>query len=230
MKTETKLARVFHALGEQEKRTETTAAAVLTIVKSAKINTVEEFDPVVYAAYEANGWNARPGRPAGDAEPKDDVPSTVRTYVTWLRTALREGLNLKRFGTFYELREAVRAKHAAQAAPRPATRTEVIPAEGPPPMRIDFVPARVKPDIEGIAYTAGNVALVNGSEKGHAGLFKNLLLIYANVPAATRREMREKLVAIVNEYREQAMPRLEEWQKKLLPPPAKRGRRAAAAQ
>ncbi len=124
MRPETKLARVFTDLAEDSKKLDSVAAGILAIVAEAKVRTAEQFNPLVSAAYEANGWNPRPGRPTAEAKGRQDVPGTVRTYVTAVRRALRRNINVSACRTFYELRKKIRETKVRQSlgsAPRGLT-------------------------------------------------------------------------------------------------------------
>src|SRR5690348_2811284 len=109
MKTETKLARVFTTIAEHGKSTDNVAAGILAIVSEAGIKDAESFDPLVRAAYAANGWNPRPGRPTEETKDLEMVPPTVRTYVTAIRRAFRRGIDVSRLKNFYELRKTIRS-------------------------------------------------------------------------------------------------------------------------
>lgn len=108
MKLETKLARVFATLAESGKSTDNVAAGILAIVSESDISTVEDFDPLVRAAYAANGWNPKPGRPTEETANLNVVPPTVRTYVTTVRRAFRRGIDVAKVKTIYDLRKAIR--------------------------------------------------------------------------------------------------------------------------
>ena len=112
MRPETKLARVFTELVDGGKRLDSVASGILAIVAEAKVRAVEEFNPIVSAAYEANGWNPRPGRPSAETKGMEEVPGSVRTYVTTVRRAFRRGINVAGCRTFYELRKALRGTKA----------------------------------------------------------------------------------------------------------------------
>jgi hypothetical protein len=107
LKVETQLARVFASVADSEQSLETTAAGILSIVKDNKINTVDRWDEAVGAAYAANGWNTRAGRPNGDETPKQPVPATVSSYVALVRTALRAKMRVAKYDTFTSLRVAL---------------------------------------------------------------------------------------------------------------------------
>lgn len=128
MKTETKLAKVFTTIATEGGRLESTAAGVLAIVKDAGINDVEAFDEAVKAAYAANGWNQTAGRPSPDSK-AESVPDTVRTYVSWIRSALREGLRVSRFETFQELRNALAKKRGIRVVKKTANGGARVPKD-----------------------------------------------------------------------------------------------------
>lgn len=108
MRPETKLARIFTDLEDGGKRQDSVAAGILAIVAEEKVRTANHFNTIVSAAYQANGWNSRAGRPSVGSNLKE-VPGTVRTYVTTVRRALMRGINVASCKTFYELRERIRA-------------------------------------------------------------------------------------------------------------------------
>lgn len=107
MKVETQLARAFASVADVEGSLESTASTILAIVKDNKITTVDRWGEVVEAAYAANGWNTRAGRPNGDETPKQPVPATVSSYVALVRTALRDKMKVARYDTFTALRVAI---------------------------------------------------------------------------------------------------------------------------
>lgn len=122
MKPATKLARVFTSLADSGKATDNVAAGILAIVAEEKVKDVAGFDPLVRAAYSANGWNPRPGRPTEETAGLEMVPSTVRTYVTTIRRAFRFSVPVDKMKTFYDLRKALKSAKPS------ATRTAALPA------------------------------------------------------------------------------------------------------
>jgi hypothetical protein len=106
MKTEQKLANVFKAIAEQESNMDNTASQVLAICKVAKAFSIEKFDPLIEAAYDAAGWNVRGGRPTNGST-RTAVPNTVRTYVTTIRRAIRANMKVARYDSFSALRTAL---------------------------------------------------------------------------------------------------------------------------
>ena len=110
MKAAQKLARAFVSLAQQGEQIDSTASAVLGIVKGAGAVNEKLFDELVAQAYEKNGWNAEVGRPKNGAKPLAAAPNTVRTYVTIMRRAIRVGLRIGRYDTFTALRTALERK------------------------------------------------------------------------------------------------------------------------
>lgn len=110
------LAATLKALGTIAGKTETQASALLEFVKRRKLITAPKFTLAVRAAYLANGWHAKQGRPALDAK-GTAVPRAVRQYVHEIRAALLAKIDLAKCATFYELRKAM-ATHKAQKSMR----------------------------------------------------------------------------------------------------------------
>lgn len=165
MNVETKLARVFRTVGEQEQQMESTASAVLSIVKDAKALSLKKFDKLVRAAYAENGWNARSGRPAKGGEPKLAVPGTVRTYVTVIRQALRQHMKVGKYKTFSALRSALGRKSSTGLRRVNGRRNGSNILRLPAPVAMNFVGV----DIE--------------DKKPNGALFHDLGLVYAKLPA-----------------------------------------------
>jgi hypothetical protein len=178
VKLETKLARVFSALADDEKRTESTASQVLAIVKDEHITTVEKFDEAVRAAYEANGWNAGPGRPVAESK-ADSVPSTVRTFVSWVRAAFHANLRITKFETFQELRKAL-------GKTRDATGRGGIK-----------IPDDVADIFRGVQLAEA---------KPNGGLFHDIALVYVKLDSDHRGLFEKQLNRLLSQYRPRAFP------------------------
>lgn len=116
-KMQKELAAALAVIGKEETELETKANGVLRLVKRLKLNTAKDFNKAVREAYQANGWNARAGKPAKGSEAKP-VPSTVKQYVSTIRGAYRLGLMAADYSSFYALRTELRAKRAAKAKRR----------------------------------------------------------------------------------------------------------------
>jgi hypothetical protein len=110
------LARTFRRLAANAQRLEDTATHILNSVSETKVRDVESFDRLIRAAYQQNGWNERPGRPAGEGQAATVVPPVVRTYVSEVRAAIRLGLEIQRFESFYQLRTALRERREQHLA------------------------------------------------------------------------------------------------------------------
>ena len=177
MKIETKLARLFTTLADAGKSTDNVASGILAIVAEAAVKDVEGFDPLVRAAYAANGWNPRPGRPTEETKNLEMVPSTVRTYVTTVRRAFRFGVPVAKMKSFYELRKALK-----KAKP-PSRGATVVPAA----VREHFagVEIGVPMDVNGALVHDVGVLLVN-LPKSHQTLFEKQLqaLVIKYLPLA----------------------------------------------
>lgn len=188
MKPETKLARVFRALVGDEKRTESTAASILAIVKADGIAKVEEFNVAVQAAYEANGWHTKPGRPTvGNGA--GNVPDTVRTYVSWVRAAFAAGMRVTRFRTFQELRKAL-AKRRTPAAS--STRSAAAGSTGGVK-----IPEAIVESFRGVHIDEA---------KPNGGLFHDLALVYIKLSESERGLYGRQLNQLLGQYRAHAFP------------------------
>lgn len=187
MKIESKLARAFRAVATSGEQLETTASAILAIVKSAKALTVARFDKLVEAAYEANGWNTRPGRPSAGEEPKGEVPGTVRTYVTIVRRAMRERIKVAKFPTFTALRTELEAKEGGARA-RPGRGGKKRGRNGhnvlrlPAPVAQSFVDVEIeKPELNG-------------------AVFHDLGVVYAKLPTEHQSMLGRQLNKLLHKY------------------------------
>lgn len=137
MKPKTALEDVFADLAKSEKHTDSIAAGMLRIVAEKGIRDVDSFNILVEEAYKANKWNPKPGRPVIGGEKLEQVPATVRTYVTGVRRALRRGINVAKMKTFYELRQELRANPV------------YTPARVPEKLKENLVGLRLREDMRG---------------------------------------------------------------------------------
>ena len=183
MKLETKLAKVFQHVETIGAQADNIAAGILRIVHEGKIRSVEDFDPLVKAAYEANGWNPRQGRPSAEdkEQGRDTVPPTVRTYVTQVRSAMREGVNVLKCDTFYDLRQALRKKRNIRLAPKGGNGEEAA-----------VVPDAVKNDFEGV--------LIRSSGEPNGALFHDLGLTFMKLPEEHRDVFGRQLNRLLHKY------------------------------
>ena len=169
-----KFATAVKALGIAGEKVESLAGKILAAIP--KDITPDELDTVIVAAYEANGWHTRQGRPS--AEKRDKVPHTVRTYMWELRGAVREGLPVWKYDSFYELRIA-RAK--LKKIETPAKREE--PKDTPLP---DL------PELKGVRLASADTP--NGA------LFHDLVLTYTVIPETQRALMARNLERLMHRY------------------------------
>jgi ribosomal protein L33 len=181
MNTETKLARALRAVGEQGQQLESTASAVLGIIKDAKALSIKKFDKLVRAAYKENGWNARSGRPvAGDAK-LESVPGTVRTYVTVIRRAMRLKLKVGKYQTFTALRTALELK----SVPRKVAGGRKSSAE------VFRLPAPIEGSFTGVSIEEKNP---NGA------LFHDLAITYAKLPSDHQALFERQVKRLIAKY------------------------------
>jgi hypothetical protein len=145
------------------------------------VHDVKSFNPLVKAAYKANGWNERPGRQSADAEEKGYVPSTVRTYVTVIRRALRAGIRVATMKTFSQLRKAMRKATRKPTRRRPGLRG---------------MPEAVKMNLLGVSIDAANEA--NGA------LIHDVGAVYSHLPGEPRKLFEKQLRQLLDRYMPQA--------------------------
>lgn len=181
MKPETKLARVLGAISAADQRTESTAAGIFAIITNAKVTTARGWDKLVRAAYAANGWNTRAGRPAaGDAPKKSAVPNTVRTYVTIVRQALRSHMRLSKYRTFTALRNALEAKQGRSRGGRRSGGAQILRL--PAPIAASFAGVEIQ------------------KESPNGALFHDLGVVYAKLPEAHRSLLGRQLNQLLTKY------------------------------
>lgn len=92
---------------------ETRADNILGIVRANDIRDAKAWRKIARAAYKANGWHARPGKPGRNGK-GTPVPATVKQYVSQIRAAFRFELDVLKFKTFHALRKAVKEIRAAK--------------------------------------------------------------------------------------------------------------------
>jgi hypothetical protein len=178
MKIEIKLARAFRTVAGQEQQLESTASGILAIVRGAGKMTVGKFDKLVSAAYAANGWNARAGRPNGKEAKHEPVPGTVRTYVTTIRRAMRAKLQVGTYKTFTALRTALEAKKG-----RGHKR-----ANGHNVLRLPAPVAEQFAGVDGL------------SAKPNGALFHDLGVLYAKLPSEHQSMFERQVKRIMAKY------------------------------
>lgn len=184
LKVETQLARVFASVADSEQAMESTAAGILAIVKDNKITTVDRWDETVAAAYEANGWNKRAGRPNGDETPKLPVPATVSSYVALVRQALRGKMKVSKYETFTALRVAL-AKRNGRTDHRGNGQSTAAPGG--------------KLNLKGaVAESFIDVDIQKAEPNG--ALFHDLAVTYARLPAEHQAMLGRQLSRLLHKY------------------------------
>lgn len=109
------LAAVLAVIGKEGQALESRADAVLRIVKGLKIKDAESFNTAVRAAYKENGWNATAGKPKAGTK-VTPAPSSVRQYVSTIRSAFKQEIRIAACSSFYALRTELKAKRAEARA------------------------------------------------------------------------------------------------------------------
>jgi hypothetical protein len=210
MKVETKLARLFGEVASEAGRIESKASQILALVKEGEITNVEKFNETVQAAYAANGWNTKPGRPEAGASKKGEVPDTVRTYVSLVRSAFAADLRVSRYASFYDLRVALAKKRGMHV---------VKGGKGKPGRAADGEKATGASAIsipEEIVETFRGVHIEEGKPNG--GLFHDLALVFLKLKPDERGLFGRQLNRLLGQYRSHAFPAAK---------PAKAAKRAA---
>lgn len=161
-------------------RVEAAATTLLTAIRRADLQTLGAFDDAINAAFEANKWNARPGRPAKD---RRQVPHTVRTYVWEIRSAYRVGLEVWTFKTMYELRMRKKALQEADAVEATGD------GEDTPAVTI---PEEVTQDLLGVRIV--DIKRPNGA------LFHDLICAFVALPQGDRALLGRQLARLLHKY------------------------------
>lgn len=169
-------AKALAELGAQGEKTEDLASSLLRIIKEQMVRTIEDLDAVITAAYDLNGWNTRQGRPT--VEKRAKVPNTVRTYMWELRSAVKDGVPVWNFKTFYEVRLA-RKKAKVVAKP-------VVADDG----RVNVLPDL--PELDGVRISHGDAP--TGS------LFHDLILLFVTIPDEQRVLLERNLSRLLHKY------------------------------
>lgn len=173
-----KIATALAALANHGEKTEDLACSLLKVVKEHEIRTLPEFDEAIKAAYDENGWNTRQGRPSTERRIK--VPHTVRTYVWEMRSALRDGLEIWTFKTFYELRLArgnMKQEKTPAANGNGGTASAALPDV---------------PELEGVR--------ISGGDAPNGALFHDMILLFATIEEGQRLMLARQLNQLLHKY------------------------------
>jgi len=180
MKIEAKLARTMATLAKNGAVSEGTAAGMLAVIKEAGAKTVEAFEELVLAAYLVNGWHQSAGKPEAGST-LEPVPNTVRTYVWEIRAALRDGLKVHTFRTFYELRQA-----------RKALSPVAVAGTGKAAGNGHDYPPEVAQDLLGVKVT--------NPETDTGALFHDMIRLFTELPAEPRLLLGRQLARLMHTY------------------------------
>lgn len=173
----TKLSVVFNKIANEATKLDGMASEILVTLKRAKARTLEAFDNLVAEAYAANGWNTGPaGRPAAGVEVRP-APDSVKSYVSQIRAAYKEELDVLGFDTMSALRRAV----AECRRPR-----EVASSR-------DVVRRSSLPEFEGVR--------LEQDDEFNGALFHDLLVAYELAPEDTREKMQKRLNRVLTEFK-----------------------------
>lgn len=173
------LATVFVQIEKAAGALDTLAGSLLDAARGAGAKTIEQFDHMVYEAYDKCGWSHRQGRPMeGDVA----APKAIKVYVSTIRGAYRLGLDVLAMHSIDEVRKA-RAKAREHA--REAKETQAVP------------PA---PELAG-------VTLVR-ADKLTGAVFHDAAVLWENLPEKAKDEFGQKLARLVEQYSKKAPPAL----------------------
>jgi hypothetical protein len=177
----TPLALPLAEIAATGEKVEAAATGLLTAIRKAGLQTLGAFDDALNAAYEANKWNTRPGKPAKD---RRAVPHTVRTYAWEIRSAYRAGLEVWTFKTMYELRMKKKALAEAPSVETTGDEVEIDPAQA--------IPEEVTQDLLG-------VKVVN-TKQPNGALFHDLICTFITLPQAQRALFGRQLSRLLHRY------------------------------
>ena len=176
------LAVALEQLARVGKMAEDKAAYLLNTVKNEKLVTLEAFDAAIKTAFAALGWNTRPGKPKAGEE-RRAVPHTVRTYVWEIRSAIREGVDVRKCKTLYELRQA---RHALKPTPAAATGPDTQATDA------EAYPAELRQAFVGVRLTDRDAA--NG------GLWHDAMVLHLRMPADQRAMFEGQVGRVLRKY------------------------------
>jgi len=169
------LKTVFKRIASKADALEDTASAILDILREARIRDLGAFNALVAEAYHANGWRMGSGRPPAEDDGLTSAPDAVRAYVSQVRAAYSEKLDVLGFETMYALRKEVARVRRMKRSPR---------------ARIHF------PEFAGVELR--DATELNGA------LFHDLLVLYEHVPEDVRESINRRVKRMLTEFRETA--------------------------
>lgn len=176
------LSVVFSKIEKAAKGVEEVAGQILVAIKEANAATLDDFNLMVYEAYDKKGWSRRIGRPLEGDVP---APVSVKVYVSTIRAAYRLGVNPIDYGTIDTLRKAIRSARSTIAAAEAAS----APKPEPIPEQVQGV------TVEGPTALTGS-------------LWHDAIVLWENLPEAAQSELEEKVRKLVAAYTRKAPPAL----------------------
>jgi len=178
MKTKLDLAAIFTQIESSAMIVDEVAGKILAAIKEAKADTLEAFNVMTWAAYDAKGWSRRIGPPVPGDVP---APASVKVYVSTIRAAYRLEVNVLDYSAIGELRKAIRSARSGKAASSPK------PEPTPPEMK------GVKVD---------HPAALTGS------LWHDAIVLWENLPEEQQSALEEAVRKLVAKYTRKAPPAL----------------------
>lgn len=175
------LATVFNQIDKAAQGVDTLAASVLDAARAADAKTIEEFDKMVYEAYDKCGWSHRAGRPMeGDVA----APKAIKFYVSTIRGAYRTNLPVLEMHSIDEVRKALaKARDHAREVKRLET-----PHEPP------------APELAGVQ--------LDKADKLTGAMFHDAAVLWENLPDKDKEAFGEKLRKLLEQYTRKAPPAL----------------------
>lgn len=172
------LATVFTQIEKAASSMDTLAASVLDAARAADAKTIEQFDHMVYEAYDKCGWSHRVGRPMEGDVP---APKAIKVYVSTIRGAYRNGVDVLVMHSIDEVRKAL-AK--VREAARESRQAALPPA----------------PEMVGVQ--------LERSDKLTGAMFHDAAVLWENLPEAAQAEFGAKLAKLLEQYTKKAPPAL----------------------
>ena len=166
------LKSVFAEIADIERKSDDVAGQILQAMREYETYTAEDFDVLVYAAYDENGWTYKVGKPK-PGEISNPVPRAVKTYVTEIRSAFREGLEPWEYDSMYALRKDVKA------ARRGGSQGAAL--------------ARKFPEFAGVS--------LKDEDKFTGALFHDLLVAYEHLTDEEREAMRKSAQRMLRKFK-----------------------------
>lgn len=116
-----KLTKIFTQMAGLDSSMESLGAQILEFLVESKCKTLAQANEQFGKAYDENGWSRTAGRPK-DGATEIPAPPTVKNYVSAFRRAYKLDLDVLKFKTVGEMRQAVRdARDARKMSDKPAS-------------------------------------------------------------------------------------------------------------